>query len=239
MAARLGKHPPTFLLLHGLGLSHRSFTRAAKILTDHGNVIAIDLPGFGGTRRPTQLISVEAYADGVARVLERIQSGPVITVGHSMGAQIALELALVRPEVVPRVILIGPVTDPRRRTLWQQALGLFRDASLEPVRTNLMVLFEYARCGPTWFLTEARSMLAYPTHERIRQVTQPLLVLRGGNDPIADEHWATWLSTQPHNGSVHSTPRRRHNMVYSSPVDTAKQIVSFATATNATHGRDR
>ncbi|GAA1002217.1 alpha/beta fold hydrolase [Subtercola frigoramans] len=223
-----GTQQATFLLLHGIGLSHRAFTRAAKLLVEHGDVIAIDLPGFGGTPRPDRPLSVRDYAHGVAAVLDRTQMGPMIAVGHSMGAQFALELAITRPDLVSGVVMIGPVVDPRRRTLWQQGLRLLRDAALEPLSTNLMVLFDYARCGPVWFLAETRAMLAYPTHERIQRLTRPLLVLRGRNDPIADQHWATWLATQVSDGHTRRTSRYRHNVVHSSPTETVQPIVRFA-----------
>lgn len=228
MHSRPGIHRPTFLLLHGIGLSHRSFTRAAKLLTEHGDVIAIDLPGFGGNPRPAHPMSVEEYARGIAGLLDRRSIGPVIAIGHSMGAQFALELAVTRPDLVTGVVMIGPVVDPRRRSIWQQGLRLLRDASLEPVRTNLMVQFDYARCGPVWFLTETRAMLAYPTHERIQLLSQPLLVIRGANDPIADVRWATWLAGQAKAGTAHSTDRYRHNVVHSSPGDAVPPIIRFA-----------
>jgi pimeloyl-ACP methyl ester carboxylesterase len=228
MPARPGIHRPTFLLLHGIGLSHRSFTGSAKLLAGHGDVVAIDLPGFGSTPHPEHPLSVEDFARGIARVLDHRRIGPVIAVGHSMGAQFALELALIRPDLVTGVVMIGPVVDPRRRTVWQQGVRLLRDAALEPLRTNLMVQFDYARCGPTWFLAETRAMLAYPTHERIRLLTLPLLVIRGANDPIADTRWTGWLAGQVQSGTAHSTRRHRHNVMHASPADTVRPIIRFA-----------
>ena len=227
-AAGTGADRPTFLLLHGIGLSHRSFTPVAKILAGHGDVIALDLPGFGGARRPARPLSVEQIAAGVARVLDEALTGPVVVVGHSMGAQFALELTLMRPDLVTGVVMIGPVVDPRIGTLWQHTLCLMRDAILEPLQTNLMVQREYVRCGPVWFSAETRAMLAYPTHERIAGLTHPLLVLRGNHDSIASERWASWLGGRVPLGQSESTPRHRHNVVHSAPSDIAGRIVRFA-----------
>ncbi|MEF2977238.1 alpha/beta fold hydrolase [Subtercola sp. YIM 133946] len=90
MPAGAGRGRPPYLLLRGVGLSHRSYTRAAKLLSRSAEVIAIDLPGFGGTRRPEHPRSVEQYAGGIAELLDRADVGPVVVVGHSMGAQFAL-----------------------------------------------------------------------------------------------------------------------------------------------------
>ncbi|RFA24969.1 hypothetical protein B7R25_15540 [Subtercola boreus] len=243
MPVRAGGDRPTFLLLHGIGLSHRSFTRAAKVLAGHGDIVAIDLPGFGGTPRPKHPLSVEDVARGVGDVLVRTRTGPVIAVGHSMGAQFALELALQRPELVTAVVMIGPVVDPLRRTLWQQAMALLRDTAFEPLRTSLMVQFDYLRCGPLWFLAETRAMLAYPTHERLRALTQPLLVLRGAHDPIADEAWVVRAAALAGSGGgpvssggggpAISIPGFRHNVVHSGPAATAGHIARFAARLSA------
>src|ERR1700712_2046543 len=131
MPRRPGIHRLTFLLLHGIGLSHRSFTKAPAVLALHGDVIALDLPGFGGTRRPKRPLSVADYARGIAAVVDRLGIGPVIAVGHSMGMQFALELAVVRPDLVTGVVMIGPVVDLRYKTVCQQGLRLIRDASRE------------------------------------------------------------------------------------------------------------
>ncbi|TIH33815.1 alpha/beta fold hydrolase [Subtercola vilae] len=92
MPKQPGIHRPTVQLLHGIALSHRSPTRAGRLRARRGDIIGIDLPGFGGTRRAKNLLSVEAYAAGIAGVLDRLEADPVITVGHSMGAQCAVEL---------------------------------------------------------------------------------------------------------------------------------------------------
>lgn len=228
MPAHAATGQPTFLLLHGIGLSHRSFTRTGRLLARHGDVIAIDLPGFGGTQRPQHPLSVEDYAAGITRILTRLAIGPVIAVGHSMGVQFALELAVSRPDLVDAVVMIGPVVDPRYRTVWQQGLRLIRDATLEPWPTQLMVQFDYARCGPSWFLTETRAMLTYPTHERIDELTRPLLVIRGDHDPIANRRWATWLASRAPDGTSRSIPGYRHNVVHSAAADTAQAIIELA-----------
>ncbi|MEF2978492.1 alpha/beta fold hydrolase [Subtercola sp. YIM 133946] len=230
MAGPPGIRRQTFLLLHGVGLSHRSFTRMAAVLAGAGGVIAIDLPGFGGTGRPQGPRSVAEYARGIAAVLDRSDAGPVVVVGHSMGCQFALELALSRPDLVSAVVMIGPVVDPRARTLLQQGLRLLRDAALEPLRTNAMVTFDYARCGLRWFVTESRAMLDYPTHERIAGLQQPLLVLRGARDPIAVNEFTQRLAGQVARGRAESTATGRHNVLHSHPFDVAARIIGFAGA---------
>lgn len=218
----------TFVLLHGIGLSHRSFLRLADRLIPHGRVIAFDLPGFGGSPRPRRRLAVSDYARVIGAVLEGLGVASVVAVGHSMGAQFALELALQHPDLVDRVVLIGPVTDPERRTALQQGLALARDSLREPLTTNLMVFTDYLRCGPRWYLTEITAMLGYPTHERINALTQPLLVLRGARDPIAKRAWCIRLATAVGHGVQRSLPGR-HVVIHTAAESVGDEVLRFAT----------
>ncbi|GAB3607636.1 alpha/beta fold hydrolase [Conyzicola nivalis] len=226
-----GRPGPTFLLLHGIGLSHREFTGLARHLSRRGRVIAFDLPGFGelarARTRPRHRMSVEEYAAIVRRALERLDVGPVVVVGHSMGAQFAVELARQSPESVSHVVLVGPVVDARKPTLTAQSVVLLRDSLLEPPATQLMVAINYVRCGIPWFLTEAVAMRDYATDRGVALVSHPVLVIRGGNDPIADARWCRSLSELAPDGRVATIPGYRHNVVHSNPSATAKAILAF------------
>jgi len=180
---------PVFLLLHGVGLSHRPYRRLAKHLAPHARVIALDLPGFGATPKPHRSISVQEYAGLISAVLDVLGVAQCVAVGHSMGAQFALELALQRPDAITHVVLAGPVTDSEHPTAVRQTLVLARDSLLEPLPTNAVVFTDYIRTGPRWYFTEVAAMLAYPTVDRIAGLTAPLLVLRGSDDPIATDDW--------------------------------------------------
>ena len=220
---------PTYLLLHGIGLSHRAFTGLARQLSATGRVISFDLPGFGGTPRPAGRLSVEDYAEIIRSELRARDAGPVVVVGHSMGAQFAVELARQAPDAVTHVVLVGPVVDESKRTLLAQSLALFRDSALEPPATQLMVLLDYLRCGPRWFLTEAGAMIDYPTHLAIDEIRHPVLLMRGENDPIADAAWCESLRGRAHDATLATIPEQRHNVVHSNPAAAAAAIIDFAT----------
>ncbi|WP_411698342.1 alpha/beta fold hydrolase [Conyzicola sp.] len=226
-----GRPGPTFLLLHGIGLSHREFTGLARHLSRRGRVVSFDLPGFGelarARDRPRHRASVEQYAAIVRRALGRLDLGPVVVVGHSMGAQFAVELARQSPESVSHVVLVGPVVDSHKPTLTAQSLVLLRDSLLEPPATQLMVAIDYVRCGIPWFLIEAVAMRDYATDRGITGVRHPVLIVRGGNDPIADARWCRELSLLAPDGRVATIPGHRHNVVHSNPAATAAAILAF------------
>ncbi|HZJ10960.1 MAG TPA: alpha/beta fold hydrolase, partial [Trueperaceae bacterium] len=51
-AADPSAEAPLFLLLHGFPFSTATFDDLAPLLADHGEVVAVDLPGFGLSERP-------------------------------------------------------------------------------------------------------------------------------------------------------------------------------------------
>ena len=217
-----------YVLLHGIGLSHRSYGRLARELAKSGTVIGVDLPGFGGRRRPKQVVSVAEYAEVVAQLLTLMGVDQYEVIGHSMGAQIALELALIDLARARSLVLVGPVVDSRRRTLFDQAVDLGRDSAKEPPATNLMVLRDYLVCGMRWYLTELRAMITYRTEERIDQLAVPLLVIRGANDPIASSSWCTRLAGAATVGTAVSVAGHRHVVVHTAPKQVAALISEFA-----------
>jgi pimeloyl-ACP methyl ester carboxylesterase len=218
----------THVLLHGVGLSHRSFTRLARILSRTGRVVSFDLPGFGPTPKPGRPWSVEDYATALRAELARLRIGPVVVVGHSMGAQFAIELARQDPDRVSHLVLVGPVVDIAKRTLREQLLGLLRDSALEPPATQAMVAFDYLRCGVPWFLTESAVMRDYPTASAIAGVRRPVLIVRGEHDPIADAQWCASLARRAPDARVETIAGSRHNVVHSNAAAVADAIRAFA-----------
>jgi pimeloyl-ACP methyl ester carboxylesterase len=218
---------PVFVLLHGIGLSHREFTRLARVLSHVGRVISFDLPGFGSSPTPSRNLSVQDHAAIVSRKLETLGLGPVVVVGHSMGVQTAVELARQSPAAVDRVVLIGPVVDPAKPTLRWQAAALMRDSPLEPPKTQAMVLSDYVRCSVPWFFAQAVVMRDYPLLRMVAEVAQPVLVIRGANDPIADAAWCRSLARHAPDGRAVNIVGKRHNVPHSDPEATAAAILDF------------
>lgn len=223
---------PTFVLVHGIGVSHRYFSRLHAELEKTANVYSIDAPGFGGLPKPDVSPTVPEVAQGLGAVLAGLVLQPVILVGHSMGAQWVVEVARQRPELVKSVVAIGPVCDDTRRTLPWQGLALGLDILGEPLSTNIVVFTDYLRSGTIWFLREARHMIDYRIDLAVREMSQPLLVIRGGNDPIAGLDWCRRLKSIARVGSLAIVPGHRHVVQFTAPRAVASAIRAFVDKTS-------
>jgi pimeloyl-ACP methyl ester carboxylesterase len=216
-----------FVLIHGIGMSHRYLTKLHARLAVEADVHSVDLPGFGGLPKPGRDLDIPAMADLLGEVLDGIDSGPVVLVGHSMGAQWTVELAAQRPDLVRGVVAMGPVADEKHRSLPAQALALTIESFGEPPAINYQVFTDYVRCGPRWYLAQVRHMLSYPIEERVAAMTAPLLVLRGGSDPVAGLDWCRRLRDAAVDGALVEVPRHHHVVQQTAPRSVASAIDAF------------
>jgi pimeloyl-ACP methyl ester carboxylesterase len=190
---------------------------------------SIDLPGFGATPRPEHTLPVADHAAYILGALEQLGVLEFVLVGHSMGSQFAIEAALQQPGRVSRLVLMGPVVDPQRRTVLQQALALGRDSLFfESPSSNALVFTDYLRCGPTWYLKTLRVMMNYPTEQRITSVTAPVLVVRGANDPVAPVDWCRRLAASTGQGRMLEVGGSGHVVQHNRSGEVAGAILDFA-----------
>lgn len=97
---------PVLLLLHGWGATSDVTWRSCySVLREQFGVLAMDLPGHGGSAAAGRF-SLEGCADDAASVVGQLRGGqPVIVVGYSMGGAVAQLLAERHPESVAGLVL--------------------------------------------------------------------------------------------------------------------------------------
>jgi pimeloyl-ACP methyl ester carboxylesterase len=202
-AVSAGTGDTTLVLLHGFGESLFTWRALVDPLAVRTRVIAADLPGFGGSEKPETGYSLARMTDRFADFVDRATAGPIILIGHSMGAEIAASLALARPDRIVGLILIAPAG-------WNVGLGGIAD-TMYPGKARAIGWYLSSRAfvlpehDPDW-LQEPDSAAAYtlmgdPAYrhaatrvleefdfrglrERFRLIRQPVLVMWGKFDPV-------------------------------------------------------
>jgi pimeloyl-ACP methyl ester carboxylesterase len=98
------------VLVHGLGAAKSSFFDCAAYLADSGyRVHAIDLPGFGGSSKPTLApYSATWFAETVLGVMDTLEIESAHLAGNSMGGRVVLEVGLGAPERVRSIAALCP-----------------------------------------------------------------------------------------------------------------------------------
>ena len=99
-----GAGPPV-LLVHGLGGNARLWDAQLADLGRTYRVLAVDQRGFGASDRTYGEMELSDWADDLAGLLQALDLGPTVVVGHSMGGMVAQELAVRAPELLAGLIV--------------------------------------------------------------------------------------------------------------------------------------
>jgi len=200
---RAGSGDTTLLLLHGYGESLTTWRAVFDALATNHRVLAIDLPGFGGSAKPDVSYSLAAMTERLSRFIDRWTSGTLVLVGHSMGGELAASLALSRPDRIKLLVLIAPagyriglggiagsMTPNKARTIGRYlALRSFITPIHDPSwlgepDSNA----RYEQTGDTSYSRAAARVLEdfdfVALRSRFRDLVQPTLLIWGGLDPV-------------------------------------------------------
>jgi pimeloyl-ACP methyl ester carboxylesterase len=200
-----GEGERVLVLVHGLLMNRRMFEPLAAALARRGNrVICVDLLGHGRSDRPEdlRLYSMPLFARQVEALLDHLEQPSAIVGGTSLGANVALELAVSSPERVRGLFVEMPVLDNALPAVagaftpvllgLRIARPLFeltsRVTSLVP-RTNYLVDIGLdwvrQRPGPSGAVLEGLLLGETAPHRRQRQqIAQPALIVGHTRDPV-------------------------------------------------------
>lgn len=194
---------PALILIHGAGGSHLHWPAALRRLPG-ATVYAVDLPGHGRSEGPGRE-RIEDYAADVLRFMDAVGIARGVLVGHSMGGAIAQMTALLSPERVAGLVLVG--TGARLRVAPVLLDGILRDA-----RAAIALITEWAwgpEADPT-MVARGRRMMArvnsqvvwgdftacdrFDIRERVGEITAPTLVITGAEDRMTPPKFGQWLA---------------------------------------------
>lgn len=80
------------VLLHGWGANIQIYSTIIDLLKSRYRVIALDLPGAGGSSEPPEAWDVDRYVDFVLEFLKGFDLDSVILMGHSFGCRLIIKL---------------------------------------------------------------------------------------------------------------------------------------------------
>ena len=238
-AVRVAGSGPALLLLHGFTGSGRSWdggpadatsgrAAAAIGLADAAvaagfTSIAPDLPGHGGTAwrqgdpaRPGDWAraTIERSADDLPALLGALGHERAHVVGYSMGARVALRLAISHPACVASLVLEAPsagiadvdgraarraADDALARVLerdgmqpfidaWERTPVLAGEARLGTKERAILreIRLAHDPAGLAASLRAAGQGVMEPLHDRLREIASPTLVIVGADDPVRE-----------------------------------------------------
>lgn len=188
----------TVLLIHGFGSTHAVnwlFPQWIRTLTESGRrVVAFDNRGHGRSGKlydPAQY-SLEKMAGDARAVLDWLSIPQADVMGYSMGARIAIMLAVLSPERVRALILGGVGSHMLTEQGLPDGLAQAMEAEqIEDVGPPMMKIFrafaESTRSDLRALAACARGFRRPMTPALLGEVAQPTLICVGGRDEVAGD----------------------------------------------------
>jgi pimeloyl-ACP methyl ester carboxylesterase len=99
------------IFVHGWLGSWRYWVPVMEDLAVEFTTYALDLWGFGDSDKGSERFDVESYGDMIVGFMDELGLGRSPLVGHTLGAAVATHLAMIRPDLVSKVMAVGlPLT---------------------------------------------------------------------------------------------------------------------------------
>ncbi|MCB2211616.1 alpha/beta hydrolase [bacterium] len=257
-----GNGDQTLLLIHGLGSNAKGWTRNIPVLAEQYRVIAVDLPGYGYSKKDYYPYSLSWYAQVLTEFLTELGIADAVFVGHSMGGQISIITALEYPDVVSELVLISPAgvedfTDGEKDWFRTVAVPeLTEDATVRTIDVNLKRNFYDTPPEAEFMITDRiqvrgasdfsdyayavaqniKAMVNEPTSDRLKNITQPTLVLFGRNDGLIPNPYlhggntadiAALAAEKIPGATVNVFDKTGHFVQFESPDQTNEAILDF------------
>lgn len=225
---RSGQGRPV-VLIHGLSGSKRWWRHNVQALSRAFTVYVLDLSGYGTARRQPAL-GVRAAADLVAAWLQAEHLQDVALVGHSMGGQIALHVALRLPEQVGALVLVGAsgllVSTPLRRMAQLPRAALVSRKDFLP-----RILLDAARAGPRNLWSSTVDLLRDSVRDLLPLVKARTLIVWGALDPLVPVAFASVLHEAIPGAALRVFPRAGHVVMVDAAEDFNREVLAFLRAT--------
>jgi pimeloyl-ACP methyl ester carboxylesterase len=200
-----GEGPWPTVLVHGLLMDGRMYTQLAPAVAARGHrVITVDVLGHGASDQPHDMTaySMTQFGRDVIALLDHLGVEQAVVGGTSLGANVALEVAVAAPERVRGLVLEMPVLEhgiavaaavfvplALALRLSKRSMGAVAQLTRRIPRTHFLldVALDFVRRDPTASLAVLDGLtfgrIAPPVDQR-RRLAHPALVIGHTSDPI-------------------------------------------------------
>ncbi len=220
------------VVLHGGGVDSRFFDQNVVAFAERFQVITTDLWGHGRTADREGPFSLESFANDIGELIERVAGGPGHVLGHSIGAAVALTLAMRRPELVRKLVVVSGGFDHEAEITRQ---GMDLDQMVEGTVAFLGTRYgEVSPDGEDHFPIVVRKDFELSAREpaytalEIGAVKQRTLVMVADDDIVSLEHSLEFYRALP-SAELAVVPGTSHFLLQEKPALCNAIILDFLT----------
>ncbi len=178
------------LLLHGGVGAVEMFGDVLKLLSEHRQVIGVDLQAHGRTADIDRPLRYELMAEDIGGLIKHLGLKKADVMGYSLGGGVALRTGIQHPELVRKLVLIST---PFKRTGWYPEILAAMSQSennAEPMKQTPMYEL-YSRIAPRpsdWpiLFKKLGDLLRrdYDWSEEVKRIKSPTMIVVGDADSV-------------------------------------------------------
>jgi pimeloyl-ACP methyl ester carboxylesterase len=235
-----GQGNDAVVFVHGWQADHRVWDAVIAALGGERRTIAVDLRGSGASAHAIGPYCLERFAQDVRELIDGLGIAPALVAGHSMGATVAMRLAVDAPQAVRGLVLIAPVPasgggySPKGEAYLRATAGdaekvkawLTRTFAGPPDDAALALLCDAAALMPAQTALESFESWAHADFSTAtRNIRVPVLILAPEKDApqVSEERVAALLP----NARLVILPESAHYALLERPAVIAQQIREF------------
>jgi pimeloyl-ACP methyl ester carboxylesterase len=219
------------LFLHGWGSNSTLWFNSLKNITLNKYCVFVDLPGFGKSEIPEIPWDLAAYVRFVTLFINKLGLPKVVLVGHSFGGSIAIKLAIEKPELISRLILVdsaGVRSKNRRKTfiksISQFVKPIFKIGFLQNVRRKI-----YHQIGSDYLelplMQETyKKIISEDLSEILGNIKPPTFLIWGANDRETPLVEAEFMKREIPDSQLHIISHAGHFCFLDQPVKFAGEL---------------
>lgn len=182
-----------WVFVHGLGGSMQDFADLALLAAADARIVALDLPGFGGSVDTRGDYRIARYVEVLTALFEALELGRVHLVCHSLGGQTCIAFTLERAKQVATLTLIDAAGTYDQNAFLVGASEHFAGINVGNVDLRgpgIELLTQGDRLilrrmlGDQSFSLAALDSFAQNYRRRLHEVSVPTLIVWGTDDPL-------------------------------------------------------
>jgi len=250
-----GDGPPLVLVMGLAGNTDWWGEGFLEILSRDFRLLAFDNRGAGRSGFPEGPYTIPILAEDTEAIMEAMGWEKAFVAGFSMGGMIAQELALNRPELVEKLVLISTfcggeeavqpepeilslINSPKdgipeevvaRGTAWLLFPKEFLEEHPETME-DFVRLYLKAPISPRAYAKQVEAVARWGSYQRLPRIQCPTLVITGDQDVIIPPENSRILAERIPGAVLQVIPGAGHGLTLQCPAETAQAIARFLSA---------
>jgi 3-oxoadipate enol-lactonase len=236
------------LLIAGFDCDSSYWSLVVPALVNNYQVIRLDNRGVGKSSAPDSPYTIKQMADDTAELLNYLGITKVHVAGHSMGGQIAQELALIHPEKVTSLILLsswakgnakfdsiiemfGNLSNHLEAKVYQKTLlpwmyteNFYSNGSIKDI---ISIIEYYPLPAPHGIYHQSQAILNNDTSDRLNNISCPTLVMVGKEDILTPVAFSQQLADGINDAELVVIERSGHGFLVEAPDAVVEVMLKF------------